>query len=442
MDEMGFGPHMPYSVEAEQAVLGAMLIDARRISDVTSLLHADDFYVPQNRLIYEAILSMSLENAAVDPITVMDVLRARGQFEEPATRQYIGQLLEVTPTAAHVMQYADIVRDRALLRQIADAAHDISGRALESEGESGTALDYAEQRVMDIRGGRGSQNLYSLQQVMIEVYARLDELARNKGKLPGVPTGLSELDMCIGGLGDSNLVLIAARPGVGKTSIALNIAYHATRATRKATVFFSLEMSRVQLAMRLLSSTARLDSKTLLMGTLSSEQWQDVAQAATILSGMPVLFDDNSAISVSEMKAKCRRVPNLGLVVVDYLQLMQTPGRSENRVQEVSGISRALKIMAKELGVPVLCAAQLSRASEQRPNKKPILSDLRESGAIEQDADVVLFLHREDPEVMEDVDIIVAKNRHGETRTIKMHWQGEYTTFSSQERIHHDPRAD
>ena len=439
MDELRFGPQMPYSVEAEQAVLGAMLIDARRVPDVLLALHPEDFYIPQNRAVFEAILSMSLENAVIDPVTVMDTMRAQGKFEDPATRQYIGQLLEVTPTAAHVMQYVEIVRDRSLLRQIADASGDITDRALQSEGDSGSALDYAEQRMMDIRKGKQTQNLYSLQQVMIEVYARLDELARNKGQLPGLPTGLGELDMCIGGLGNSNLILVAARPGMGKTSIALNMAYNAARATQKAVVFFSLEMSRVQLVMRLLSSTARISSKTLLMGTLGAEQWKDVAQAASILSNMPLLFDDNPAISVSEMKAKCRRVPNLGLIVIDYLQLMQGQSRNENRVQEVSAISRALKIMAKELDVPVLCAAQLSRASEQRPNKKPILSDLRESGAIEQDADVVIFLHREDPEQMEDADIIVAKNRHGETRTIKMHWQGEYTTFSSQERIHHDP---
>jgi replicative DNA helicase len=433
---------MPHSVEAEQAVLGAMMIDARRIPDVLSELRPEDFYVPLNRDIYDAILGLSLDNAVVDSIMVIEALRMRGQFEEPATRDYILEMVNVTPSASNVMQYARIVRDRSLLRQIADAAGEISARAVRSEGESEAALDYAEQRMLDVRKGRQSGELFSVSQVMLEVYERLDELAKNKGKLPGLPTGMSELDMSIGGLGNSNLILVASRPGMGKTSIALNIAYNAAKAAGKSVVFFTLEMSRVQLVMRLLSSVARIDSKTLLMGTLSDAQWRDIASASSILSNMPILFDDNPAVTVAEIKAKCRRVKNLGLIVIDYLQLMQgSSGRNENRVQEVSGISRQLKIMAKELDVPVLCLSQLSRANEKRENKRPQLSDLRESGAIEQDADVVLFLYRdeyyhEDSEEKDSADVIIAKNRFGETGKIKMHWEGQFTTFTSQDYGH------
>lgn len=444
VDDLLTRHQLPHSVEAEQAVLGAMLIDARCVPDVVGLLHAEDFFISQNRDIFETIHSMFTLSQTVDPVTVLDGMRTRGLCaDENAARSFLMSLMQVTPTAAHVREYAGIVRDRALLRQIAEAAADISVLAQGGQDEAETVLDSAERRVYDIRQGRADQSLHTVSAVLQEVFARLDELSRNKGGLPGLPTGLAEVDDYIGGLGRSNLILIASRPGMGKTSIALNIALNAVKQSGKTIVFFSLEMSREQLVMRLLSSEAFIDSRKLLTGDLSMEEWNRLIDASRALTRLDFRFDDNSAVGVTEMKAKCRRLDNLGLIVIDYLQLMQGSRRQENRVQEVADISRNLKIMAKELNVPVLCLSQLSRAAETRSekNKRPMLSDLRESGAIEQDADVVMFLYRdeyynEDTEDRNVAECIVAKNRHGATGTVRLQWLPQYTAFSSREWKH------
>ena len=444
MDEL-LGRGLPHSVEAEQAVLGSILIDARCVPDVVEALRSEDFYVRQNREIYETICSMFNFSVTIDPVTVLDHMRQNGVYDEQSSRSYLLQLMEVTPTAANVMEYVAILRDKSLLRQVAEAAGEITALVQEGTGTAQEVLDTAEQRIYAIRQGRSAQGLEHISQVIFNVYARLSELAARDSAIPGLSTGLPDVDRAISGLNESDLILLAARPGMGKTSMALNILLHTGKFSGKSVVFFSLEMSREQLAMRLISSESFVDNKRLVTGKLSEEDWTKIAAASAALNKTNILIDDNPSLSVSDMKAKCRRVDNLGLVVIDYLQLMTSAGgstrSSDNRQQIVSDISRALKIMAKELKVPVLCLSQLSRANESRSDKRPMLSDLRESGAIEQDADIVLFLYREDyynedSEEHNQAECIIAKNRHGETGKVYLQWLPEYTTFSSLDTRH------
>ncbi len=434
---------MPHSVEAEQAVLGSMLIDARCVPEVVEHLRPDDFYLRQNREIYETIYSMFSYSATIDAVTVLDTMRKNGVYDENNSRNYILQLMDITPTSANVKQYVDIVQDKSLLRQVAQAAGEVTGLVQEGTGSGHDVLEAAEQRIYALRQGRAARGLTPISSVILNVYDRLNELAASDSAIPGLSTGLSDLDRAISGLNKSDLILLAARPGMGKTSMALNILLHAGKFSGKSVVFFSLEMSREQLAMRLISGESFVDNKKLVTGKLTEDDWDRVAAAAASLNQTRILIDDDPSLSVADMNAKCRRVDDLGLVVIDYLQLMQSAGgrsyAGENRQQVVSDISRALKIMAKELNVPVLCLSQLSRASEGRQDKRPMLSDLRESGAIEQDADIVMFIYREGYYNKESdnpnlAECIVAKNRHGETRTVEMQWVPEYTTFQTLER--------
>ncbi|MGI6039780.1 MAG: replicative DNA helicase [Clostridiales bacterium] len=441
MDEL-LGRSVPYSMEAEQSVIGSMIIDSRCVPEVVEILKAEDFYIDQNRDIFETIHSMFSFSQAIDPVTVLDRMKIRGVYDDRVSRDYIMQLMEITPTAANVGHYAKIVRDKAVLRQIAQVAGEVSGLVYNEEGEASEILEVAEQKIYAIRQGRADQGFAHISTVLIDVYENLNELAKNKGKIPGLTTGFSELDNMISGLNKTDLVLVASRPGMGKTSIALNMALAAAKKERKPIAIFSLEMSKEQLAARLLAAEAFVDSKKLLTGDLNENDWTKIAIASESLSRCDIRIDDNPTVTPAEIKAKCRRVDGLGLVIIDYLQLMQLSGRrNENRVQEVSEISRSLKIMAKELSVPVLCLSQLSRANEKRTDKRPMLSDLRESGAIEQDADIIMFLYREDY-YDEDTDrrniaeCIVAKNRHGSTGTIELQWVPQYTVFASRERIH------
>ena len=434
---------MPHSVEAEQSVLGSMLMDQRCIPEVMEHLTPDDFYNRQNRDIFEAIYSMFTLSQSIDAVTVLERMRQNGTYDEATTRGYVLQLVEVTPTSANVMEYVGIVRDKTLLRNIAQTSADITGMVQNNDGTAQDILDAAEQRIYDIRQGRAGRGLTPISVVMQDVFVRLEELASSDKAVPGLSTGLVDLDRSIAGLNRSDLILLAARPGMGKTSLALNILLHAGKHSGQAVVFFSLEMSREQLAMRLLSNECFIDNKKLVTGKLSPEDWQNITVAASALSMTQILIDDNPALTVADMLAKCRRVKNLGLVCVDYLQLMTSSGgarraANENRQQIVSDISRSLKIMAKELNVPVLCLSQLSRASEGRTDKRPMLSDLRESGAIEQDADIVLFIYRDDyynpdSEAHNQAEINVAKNRHGETGKVYVQWLPEFTTFSNLE---------
>ncbi|MCC8122651.1 MAG: replicative DNA helicase [Oscillospiraceae bacterium] len=438
---------MPHSVEGEQAVLGSILIDARCLPDVLEALKPEDFYIRQNREIFETIYTMFNFSKPIDPVTVLDEMRHHGTYDEATTSGYLLQLMEITPTAANIKEYIGIVKDKTLLRRIAEVAGDLTGMVQEGTGTAQEVLEAAEQKIYAIRQGRSAQGLEHISSVILNVYDRLNALAASEDAIPGISTGLPDLDMSISGLNPSDLILLAARPGMGKTSMALNILLHAGKYSGKTVVFFSLEMSREQLAMRLISSESFVDNKKLVTGRLSEDDWSKIASASAALNKTQILIDDNPAISVADMNAKCRRVDNLGLVIIDYLQLMTSAGGTtrsgDNRQQVVSDISRAMKIMAKELQVPVLCLSQLSRANEARSDKRPMLSDLRESGAIEQDADIVMFLYREDyyNESSENhnlAECIVAKNRHGETGKVELQWLPEYTTFSSIDRRHQE----
>lgn len=432
---------LPHSLEGEQAVLGSMLIDADCIKDVMDKLQPADFYLRQNREIFEAIYSMFTYAKPIDGITVAEEMQKNGTYDENTTRNYLVQLMEITPTSANVMEYVKIVRDKSLLRAIAQAASEITAMVQEGGGTATDTLEAAEQRVYSIRRGQSAQDMVPVRQVLPGVLDELSALCEGGGNnLPGLSTGLSAVDAKISGLNKSDLILLAARPGMGKTSMALNMALHVAKTSRMTVAVFSLEMSREQLVTRLLSAEALVENNKLKTGNLRETDWQKIADAATVLNQTDIRIDDNPLLSVADMNAKCRRLDHLGLVVIDYLQLMTSAGNrgysGENRQQVVSDISRMMKIMAKELQVPVLCLSQLSRANEKRDDKRPMLSDLRESGAIEQDADIVLFLYRddyynEDSEKHNIAECIVAKNRHGETGKVELRWLPEYTTFGT-----------
>ena len=432
----------PHSPQAEQAVLGSMLIDPDCIKDVMDKLQPEDFYLRANRDIFETIYHMFIYSRPIDGVTVAGEMERNGVYNDN-TRDYLVQLMDVTPTSANVMEYVKIVLDKSLMRQVAAAAGSITAMVQEGNGDAGDMLESAEQKVYAIRRGRSAQNMVTVSMVLQDVMNHLAELTASGGKtLPGLSTGLSAVDAKINGLNKSDLLLLAARPGMGKTSMALNVALSAAKESGKTVAIFSLEMSREQLVTRLIASEGLVENTRLVTGNLRESDWQRIAEAASSLSRMDIRIDDNPLLTVADMNAKCRRLENLGLVVIDYLQLMTSAGgkgySGENRQQAVSDISRMLKIMAKELQVPVLCLSQLSRANEKREDKRPMLSDLRESGAIEQDADIVMFLYRddyynEDSEKRNIAECIVAKNRHGETGKVELRWMPDYTAFSTLE---------
>ena len=433
---------MPHSLEGEQAVLGSMLIDEGCVKEVMDKLVPSDFYLRQNREIFETIYTMFTYARPIDGITVCEEMRKAGTYDENTTRSYLAQLMEITPTSANVMEYVAIVRDKALLRGVAQAAGEITALVQEGIGEAGEILEAAEQKIYAVRRGQSAQDMVPLRMVLPEVLDRLSEMSESESRLPGLSTGLSAVDRKITGLNKSDLILLAARPGMGKTSFALNVALNVAKSEKKTVAVFSLEMSREQLAARLLSSEACVESGRLRTGSLRETDWEKIAAAASVLNKVDIRIDDNPMLSVADMNAKCRRIDGLALVVIDYLQLMTSASGNnrggENRQQMVSDMSRMLKIMAKELNVPVICLSQLSRANEKRDDKRPMLSDLRESGAIEQDADIVLFLYRddyynEDSEKRNIAECIVAKNRHGETGKVELRWMPEYTTFATLE---------
>ena len=433
---------MPHSPQAEQAVLGSMLIDADCVKDVMDQLQTQDFYLRTNRDIFETIYQMFVYSKPVDGVTVAGEMEKNGKSNEQ-TRSYLVQLMEVTPTSANVMEYVRIVQEKSLMRQVAFAAGSITTMVQQGTGSAGDMLEAAEQRIYAIRRGRSAQGMVPVSMVLGDVMSQLAELSARGGKsVPGLSTGLSAVDAKINGMNKSDLLLLAARPGMGKTSMALNVALSAARESGKTVAIFSLEMSKEQLVTRLIASEGLVENQRLITGNLRESDWQRIAEAASALSCMDIRIDDNPLLTVADMNAKCRRLENLGLVVIDYLQLMTSAGgkgySGENRQQAVSDISRMLKIMAKELQVPVLCLSQLSRANEKREDKRPMLSDLRESGAIEQDADIVMFLYRDDyynadTEKHNVAECIVAKNRHGETGKVELRWMPEYTAFGTLE---------
>ena len=429
---------LPFSMPAEQSLLGAVLIDPASLNEIAALMKGEDFYLEEHKQIYLAMQELFLANREIDVVTLIDMLVTRGVYDKAGGEDYIRTLSEAVPDALNIKDYARIVKEKSILRQLISAAGEISESAYSEQESVASILDHAENLIFKIAQGRDTQNFRHIREVLQDVYGHLQELRTNAEATQGTKTGFSLLDRVLAGMGKSDLVLIGARPGMGKTSFALNIATNVAKQTKKAVCIFSLEMSAEQLVNRVLASEALVNSYALRTGELTPEDWEHRAVASGELSGCDILFDDTSGMTVTAMKAKLRRVQNLGLVVIDYLGLMQGDRHNDNRVQEVSEISRSLKIMAKELMVPVICCAQLSRGPESRTDKKPMLSDLRDSGAIEQDADTVIFLYRSEYYKTDETannqttsiaEVIIAKNRHGSTGNVPMGWNGQYTKF-------------
>ena len=441
------GLSMPFNLDAEQSVLGAVLLDAECLSVVAEILpRAEYFYAVNNQMIYGAMLEMYTLGQPVDFVTVLEKLRETPDFDQEQGRVYLVQLAQLVPSVSNVETYARIVRDKYEIRTLMQAVRGILEDASSGAEESSLLLDSAEQRIYEIRQGKQVEGLKPLREILLETYDRLDLLnSPDRDKYRGIPTGIGLLDSTITGLNRSDLIVLAARPGVGKTSFGLNIARHASVVSKRRVAFFSLEMSREQLASRLLSTEASVEGTKLRSGDLNDDEWTRIIEAGDILGRAELYFDDAPGITVPQMKAKVRRLKHVDLVIVDYLQLMSGGKKSDNRVNEISDITRNLKIMAKELDVPVIAMSQLRRPTERTKDHRPGLSELRDSGSIEQDADIVIFLHREaynaaseGGEVTEDMDtsaaqIIVAKNRHGATIDIDVHWQAEYMRFTSRE---------
>ncbi len=429
---------LPFSMPAEQSLLGAVLIDPASLNEIAALMKGDDFYLEEHKQIYLAMQELFLANREIDVVTLIDMLVTRGVYDKAGGEDYIRTLSETVPDAMNIKDYARIVKEKSVLRQLIAAAGEISESAYSEQESVSAVLDHAENLIFKIAQGRDTQNFRHIREVLQDVYGHLQELRTNAEATQGTKTGFSLLDRVLAGMGKSDLVLIGARPGMGKTSFALNIATNVAKQTKKAVCIFSLEMSAEQLVNRVLSSEALVNSYALRTGELTPEDWEHLAVASGELSGCDILIDDTSGMTVTAMKAKLRRVQNLGLVVIDYLGLMQGDHHNDNRVQEVSEISRSLKIMAKELMVPVICCAQLSRGPESRTDKKPMLSDLRDSGAIEQDADTVIFLYRSEYYKTDETannqttsiaEVLIAKNRHGSTGNVSMGWNGQFTKF-------------
>ena len=440
------GGRLPYSVEAEQAVLGSVIIDPSCLNEIAVQMKTEYFYIPQHKEIYSVMSAMYELSQTIDFVSLLEKLKSDGVYDEAGGKAYLTQLVQTVPSAANVLTYVAIIRERYYARSLMTAAQDIIKDINENELDSGRLIDNAEQRIFEIRQGREVSGLTHIKSVIEnETYDRLSKMAdpETRADYVGIPCGIGELDKMLTGLNKSDLIILGARPGMGKTSFALNIVRNVAMNTGKTVCFFSLEMTRDQLAQRMLSSEAGIKSEKLRTGELDDDEWTRLAQAGDALSKANIYFDETSAITVPEMKAKLRRMKQVDLVVIDYLGLMKSARPTENRVQEVSEITRNLKIMAKDLKVPVIACAQLSRGTETKgKSHKPALSDLRESGSIEQDADIVLFLYRDsyyDNEKSDDEDrsdetraeCIVAKNRHGEIGTVDLHWDGQFTRFTS-----------
>ncbi len=431
---------MPYSLEAEQTILGAILIEADVISVVLDHIRPECFYLQQHRALFNIMVQMFTSGTKADVITVLNEAVAQKVFETAAEgRNYLGTLADSVPSVSNIESYCSIVANKYYIRTLAETARNILTDIQSGETDAQLLLDAAEQRIFEIRQGRDVTGLTPVKEIVAETYNHIGKIAGpDREQYLGTGSGFSYLDSVISGLNKSDLILIAARPAMGKTAFALNIACNVAKHNDKDVCIFSLEMPRDQLVSRLLSTEARVDSNKLRNGRLDGEDWVRLAAGASFLQGLPLYIDDTASITVPQIKAKLRRMKNLGLVVIDYLGLIQSTLRTENRVQIISEITRQLKIMAKELDVPVILLSQLSRGPESRTDKRPMLSDLRESGSIEQDADIVMFLFREhyyDKEKGKpnEAECIVAKNRHGETGTVKLAWDGQFTRFSTLE---------
>lgn len=442
------GLNMPYSPEAEQAVLGAMILDSNVFDRVVDHIKSSDyFYVALHKIIFATMQEMINFGAAIDFVTLLEKLKQNKAFDEATGKTYLMDLVNNCPSISNAEEYAKVIADKYNIRRLITAAREIIDDASAGEEEPSVLIDSAEQKIFEIRRGNEKSGLENIKSVVLQTFDRLDCLNKETDdSMKPIPSGIGDLDRVITGLNRSDLILLAARPGMGKTSFALNIARYAACTAKKTVAFFSLEMSKEQLASRLLSTEALISGTKLRTGKLSEEEWSRLIPASDVLSNSELYLDDTPGITITEMKSRLRRLHNLDLVVIDYLQLMASGKRIDNRVQEISEITRNLKILAKEMNVPVITLSQLSRASEKRDDHRPQLSDLRDSGSIEQDADIVLFLYREgyyadksadnaaaQTSDMNSGECIVAKNRHGESRSVKLHWQGEFMRFTGTE---------
>jgi replicative DNA helicase len=433
------GIQLPYSLEAEQSALGSILIDPTVLTQVLDHLKPQYFYLQQHREIFSAMLRMFSSSEVIDFVTLLDELKTAGVYDEAGGKAYLLQLAQMVPSVANAQAYAKIVQEKYFLRSLINVSREIITSAQEESDDVQTVVDAAEQKIYDIRQDKQNDGLRHIKDVIIETYDRLNRISGDdREKYLGLSTGFAELDKYITGLNRSDLILIAARPAMGKSAFALNIAQNVAINGGKV-AFFSLEMTREQNVERMLSVQSRIENQILKTGELKGDDWVKLAEAADTLSKCQIYLDDSSAITVPEIKARCRRLRGVDLVVIDYLQLMSSGRRTENRVQEVSELTRNLKNLAKDLNVPVVTLSQLSRGTEARSGHRPQLSDLRESGSIEQDADIVMFLYREDyyeqnGENHNQATCMVSKNRHGAIGDIQLHWDGAHTEFTSMER--------
>ncbi len=435
----------PQSVEMEQSVLGAILQDNQALVRVLDLLQERDFYQEAHRWIFQAMIDLFQANAPIDLLTVGDRLRRKGRYESSGGPPYLAELVNAVPTAAHVLHHAQIVREKAILRALIHTGTTIITDSYEDAEDADTLVDRAEQAILQIGQRKTTVGFVHINAILKGSFKRLEQLSERKELVTGLPTGFTDFDRQTAGLQPSDLIIIAGRPGMGKTAFCLNIAEHVGVLVKRPVAIFSLEMSKEQLVVRFLCSKARVDSAKLRTGYLGQGDWSTLTDAAAVLAGAPIYIDDIPAQSALDIRAKSRRLQaelgDLSLIIVDYLQLMETRGRTESRQQEISGITRSLKALAKELNVPVIALSQLSRAVEQRKPPKPQLSDLRESGAIEQDADVVALIYRddvyhEDSQEKGVAEINIAKQRNGPTGTVKLLFRGEFTRFDNREERH------
>ncbi len=430
---------MPHFESGERAVVTAMMKNNDVVSDIIGSLRGEDFYVPVNRDAFESAFTLFNRGERIDTVTVSNQMMSTGKYQEEDLIRYMESLTIDNVSSSGIKYYIEMVKDRSVLRSIANISQEIGELAFDETSDASPLLELAEQRFHTLRQGRRDSELKEMPEVLHNTNDYLMELSSRGSAISGHPTGLVDLDKATSGLKDSSLILLAARPGMGKTSLALNMLLHVGKYTGKTAVFFSLEMSEIQLALRLISTESFVDNKRLTSGQLQDDDWYKIQAACTALLETKIKIDDNPMVTVADIKSKCRREKDLGLIVIDYLQLMESDGNKgkysgQNRQQTVSDISRALKVMAMELKVPVLCLSQLSRASEKRESKRPVMSDLRDSGAIEQDADIIMFIYREDyydqdTENRNVAECIIAKNRQGETKTVELEWLPTYTTF-------------
>lgn len=431
----------PQNLEAEQAVLGSILLKADVFGTVVEILKTGDFYKEGHKLMFEAMLGLFDRNEPLDLLTVSNELRDLNRLEQAGGAGYLASLTSIVPVTANVVSYARIIREKSILRRLIAVNTDIAARCFEEQNDIDLLVDKAEQAIFDIAGSKGEQNFTPVKAIVPKAFAMVEQLFKRKELITGVPTGYTEIDRMTAGLQPSDLIIIAARPSMGKTSFAMNIAQHAALVEKTGVAVFSLEMSKEQLVMRLLSSVGRIDSQRIRTGKLRSEDWPKLTRAVGMLSEAPIYIDDTPAITVLEMRAKIRRLAaqqEIGLIIVDYLQLMRGRNDIENRTQEISEISRSLKALAKEHNVPVIALSQLNRSLESRTDKRPMMSDLRESGAIEQDADVICFIYRdevynksEDNPEKGTAEVIIGKQRNGPTGVSRLTFIKEFTMFEN-----------